>query len=160
MTWIIVCFRGLMEISTLSAQCMSFCSFLVWISPSTKQILYWFLIILFRCFYTQILTFTLAWLMMLLSANFLVRWCKDHLAQNCMLQPLTRGATVTGCTPVVSLCCKGLYLYDKQNQNARKNTERLKFQDFNICPNILHADTDADPDANTDAGGIAIALLH
>ena len=26
----------------------------------------------------------------------------------------------------------------------------------NICPNILHADADAD----TDAGGIAIALLH
>ena len=23
-----------------------------------------------------------------------------------------------------------------------KNTERLKFQDFNICPNILHADAD------------------
>ena len=23
----------------------------------------------------------------------------------------------------------------------------LKFQDFNICPNILHADADADPDA-------------
>ena len=37
-----------------------------------------------------------------------------------------------------------------------KNTERLKFQDFNICPIILHADVDAD----TDAGGIAIALLH
>ena len=35
-----------------------------------------------------------------------------------------------------------------------KNTERLKFQDFNICPNILHADADAD------VGGIAIALLH
>ena len=35
-----------------------------------------------------------------------------------------------------------------------KNTERLKFQDFKICPNILHADADAD------AGGIAIALLH
>ena len=47
-----------------------------------------------------------------------------------------------------------------------KNTERLKFQDFNICPNILHADADvdadadADADADTDAGGIAIALLH
>ena len=25
-----------------------------------------------------------------------------------------------------------------------KNTERLKFHDFNICPNILHADADAD----------------
>ena len=37
-----------------------------------------------------------------------------------------------------------------------KNTERLKFQDFNICPNILHADADADADAR----GIAIALLH
>ena len=23
-----------------------------------------------------------------------------------------------------------------------KNTEKLKFQDFNICPNILNADTD------------------
>ena len=33
-----------------------------------------------------------------------------------------------------------------------KNTERLKFQDFNICPNILYADADN--------GGIAIALLH
>ena len=39
-----------------------------------------------------------------------------------------------------------------------KITERLKFQNFNICPNILHADTDANADA--DAGGIAIALLH
>ena len=39
-----------------------------------------------------------------------------------------------------------------------KNTERIKFQDFNICPNILHADDD--PDADADAGGIAIALLH
>ena len=39
-----------------------------------------------------------------------------------------------------------------------KNTERLKFYDFNICPNILHVDADADADA--DAGGIAIALLH
>ena len=33
-----------------------------------------------------------------------------------------------------------------------KNTERLKFQDFNICPNILHADMEAD------AGGIAIRM--
>ena len=47
-----------------------------------------------------------------------------------------------------------------------KKTERLKFQDFIICANILHvdADADADADANTnadaDAGGIAIALLH
>ena len=43
---------------------------------------------------------------------------------------------------------------------------RLKFQDFNICPNILHVDADAnvdadaDTDADADAGGIAIALLH
>ena len=35
---------------------------------------------------------------------------------------------------------------------------RLKFHDFNICPNILHADADVDVDA--DARGIAIALLH
>ena len=37
----------------------------------------------------------------------------------------------------------------------RKNTERLKFQDFNICPNILHADANEDADADTDARGIA-----
>ena len=49
---------------------------------------------------------------------------------------------------------------------CKKNTERLKFKDFNICPNILHVDPDADADADTDAdtdadaGGIAIALLH
>ena len=34
----------------------------------------------------------------------------------------------------------------------------LNWQDFNICPYILHADADTDADAN--AGGIAIALLH
>ena len=39
-----------------------------------------------------------------------------------------------------------------------KNTERLKFHDFNICLNILHADADTDTDAT--AGFIAIALLH
>ena len=47
---------------------------------------------------------------------------------------------------------------------ARENSERLKFQDFNIYPNILQMDVDidadADADANTDARGIAIALLH
>ena len=37
---------------------------------------------------------------------------------------------------------------------ATKNTERLKFLDFNICPNILYVDADAEAD------GIAIALLH
>ena len=42
----------------------------------------------------------------------------------------------------------------------QENTERLNFQDFNICPNILHADADTDADADADAGGIAIALLH
>ena len=36
-----------------------------------------------------------------------------------------------------------------------KNTERLNFQDFNICPNILHVDANAD----ARGGGIAIALL-
>ena len=56
----------------------------------------------------------------------------------------------------------GLYFYDKQIKNASKNTERLKFHDFNIYPNILHGDADADAeaDADADAGGIAIALLH
>ena len=47
-------------------------------------------------------------------------------------------------------------MYDKQSLKATKNTERLKFQDLNICPNILHVDADADADAD----GIAIALLH
>ena len=44
----------------------------------------------------------------------------------------------------------------------QKKNQRLKFHDFNICPNILHADadTDVDADADADAGGIAIALLH
>ena len=37
-----------------------------------------------------------------------------------------------------------------------KIQKRLQFQDFNICPNIFHADADA----GMDAGGIAIALLH
>ena len=32
----------------------------------------------------------------------------------------------------------------------------LRFQDFNICPNILHVNADVD----ADAGGIAIAHLH
>ena len=38
----------------------------------------------------------------------------------------------------------------------RKNTERLKFLDFSICPNILPVDADTD----TDTRGIAIALPH
>ena len=44
----------------------------------------------------------------------------------------------------------------------QEKLQRLKFHDFNICPNILHADADADADrdADVDAGGIAIALLH
>ena len=33
--------------------------------------------------------------------------------------------------------CKNLFT------NARKNTERLKFGDLNIYPNILHVDVDA-----------------
>ena len=72
------------------------------------------------------------------------------------LKPLTSGATVTGCTPVVSFCCKGLYKYDKQRLKATKNKERLKFQDFNLCPNILPVVADED----ADAVGIGIALLH
>ena len=31
---------------------------------------------------------------------------------------------------------------------------------FNICPNILHVDADANTDADADARGIAKALLH
>ena len=42
----------------------------------------------------------------------------------------------------------------------RRNTKRLKFHDFNICPNILHVDADADADADADPGGMALALLH
>ena len=41
-------------------------------------------------------------------------------------------------------------------KKQQKNTKRLKFQDFNICPNILYVDADAD----AGAGGVAIALLH
>ena len=50
----------------------------------------------------------------------------------------------------------------KPTNNAQRNKERLKFQDFNIYPNILYVDADADADADddADAGGIAIALLH
>ena len=98
-------------------------------------------------------------------------WDTDDIRKVCtktaiVKTTVTRGATVTGCAPVVSFFCKGLYYYDKQSLNATKNTERLKFQDFNICPNILHVDadvdasTDADASMDADAGGIAIALLH
>ena len=38
----------------------------------------------------------------------------------------------------------------------KKNTKKLKLQNFNLCPNILHVEVDAD----VDTGGIAIALLH
>ena len=38
----------------------------------------------------------------------------------------------------------------------QRETEKLKFQDFNIYPNILYVDADV----NADTGGIAIALLH
>ena len=38
----------------------------------------------------------------------------------------------------------------------QEKIQRLKFHDFNIFPNILHVDADA----NADAGGIATALLH
>ena len=43
-------------------------------------------------------------------------------------------------------------------ENARENTERQTFQDFNI----LHADADAYADADTDADvwDIQISLLH
>ena len=53
-------------------------------------------------------------------------------------------------------------LISKVKKQQKKNTESLKSKDFNICPNILHADADADADTDTDtdAGGIAIALLH
>ena len=33
------------------------------------------------------------------------------------------------------------------NENERKNSSRLNFPDFNICPNILHVDADAYADA-------------
>ena len=83
-----------------------------------------------------------------------MQWLVSKMDNSCE----TRDAKVTGCPPVVSFCCKELYKYDKQtlSLNARKNTERLKFHDFNICPNILHVDADAD----ADTGGIAIAFLH
>ena len=34
-------------------------------------------------------------------------------------------------------------------KNVEINTKRFKFQDFNICPNILHAHDETDADANT-----------
>ena len=37
-----------------------------------------------------------------------------------------------------------------------KNTKRLKIRDFNICPNILHADADAETEA--DASNSSSAL--
>ena len=40
--------------------------------------------------------------------------------------------------------------YIRSCKNAQKNTEWLKFQGVNICPNILYVDAD----------GIAISLLH
>ena len=44
----------------------------------------------------------------------------------------------------------------------QEKIQRLKFHDFNICPNTLlvDADADADVDADADARGIAIALLY
>ena len=39
---------------------------------------------------------------------------------------------------------------------AKKNTKRLKFNDFEICPNILKVDVYTD----TDAEGIATTRLH
>ena len=56
--------------------------------------------------------------------------------------------TFSICATVISFCCKGLSYYDNQNDNVKQNTERLKFQDFNICLNILHVDPDADAGVN------------
>ena len=42
----------------------------------------------------------------------------------------------------------------------KEKLKKDKFQDFNICPNILHVDANTDADADMDAGDIAIALLH
>ena len=47
----------------------------------------------------------------------------------------------------------------QKKKKKKKTTEKLKFHDFNICPNILHANADADADA-CPLWGIAIALLH
>ena len=55
----------------------------------------------------------------------------------------------------VSFCCKGIHKYDKQSWNARENTERLKFQDFNICPNIILY-VEGNTDLDTYSRGIAI----
>ena len=41
---------------------------------------------------------------------------------------------------------------------CKKKYKKTQIQDFNIYPNILYAD--ADTDADMDAGGKAIALLH
>ena len=68
---------------------------------------------------------------------------------------MTRGETVTGCTAGMSFCCKGL-ISIKKNNNAREITERLKFEGFYICLNILHFEVYA----NADTEAIAIAHLH
>ena len=44
-----------------------------------------------------------------LQTRLKVKGDNRHAGQN------TRGATVIGCVPVVSFCCKGLYLYNKQS---------------------------------------------
>ena len=63
---------------------------------------------------------------------------------------------VIGCAPVVSFCCRGFISMISKVTMQEKIQKRLKFQDFNICPHILHADGNMD----AGAGGIAIALLH
>ena len=63
---------------------------------------------------------------------------------NLILVPQLIGAIVTGFAPVVDFYCKGLYKYAKVNKvrMQEKNTERLKFQDFKICHNIVHVNAD------------------
>ena len=63
------------------------------------------------------------------------------------------------CAPVVSFVVRGfISMMSKVKMQEKKNTERLKFQDFNICSNFLHADADAD--ADVDAGGITILVIR
>ena len=61
--------------------------------------------------------------------------------------PLTQFFDVKGFIGMIS----------KVKMQIKNKIKRLRIQDFNICPNILHVYTDAEVDA--DARSIAVALL-
>ena len=80
-----------------------------------------------------------------------------HINSTCVLIDITRRATVTGCAPVVSFCCKGFISIISKVKMQEKIQRDLNFMTLTFaltfCMRMLRR-TDAD------AGGIAIALLH